>query len=99
MVDNMINGCLVDEIERTLLCWGLKIGRVQATYLAIVYQRYRPHMRLTLVVELLLNAPVLVWAPHHTLPLKVAVMDSLVQHLDGMYFVDTFEHDCAANPS
>jgi hypothetical protein len=94
----MLNACLVDEIERTLPCWGLRIGRVQATYLAIVYQRHRPYMRITLVAELLLNAPVLDWAPYHTLQLKVAVMDSLVQHLDGMYFVDTFEHDFAANP-
>jgi hypothetical protein len=44
------------------------------------------------------NAPVLVWAPYHTLPLKFAMLESLVRHLDSMYFVDTFEHDFAANP-
>jgi hypothetical protein len=95
----LANGCLVDEIERVLPCLGLKIGRVQATYLAIVYKRHRPHMRLSLVAEMLLNAPVLAWEPDHTLRLKVAVTDALVMHLDSLYFVDTFEHDCAANPS
>jgi hypothetical protein len=84
---------LADEVERALPQFGLEVGRVQATYRAILYQRHRPNTPLELVVEMLLNAPELTWEPDDTIGLRAVVMNSLVQHLDSMYFVDTFEHD------
>ena len=45
------------------------------------------------MIEIMLSVPELDWLPDDDLRTKSLTMQSLIEQLDGLYMVDTFEHD------
>ena len=48
------------------------------------------------LIDMMLDVPKLDWLPDDDRRTKLLTMQSLVEHLDGLYLVDTFEHDGGA---
>ena len=85
------------QIEQSLPCFGLRIDRPRAACLAALYVNQRPAKAFSDMIEMMLNVPELEWQPDDDLRTKMLVMQSLIEHLDGLYLVDTFEHDGGAS--
>ena len=82
------------EVMRTLPCFGLRVKKLHAALLAAAYVLQRPVQPLDAVAAMLVAMPLLNWEQRKSSnSIKMATMSSLVEHLDGMYFVGTFEHD------
>lgn len=88
-----VRSIVASEIQQTLQCFGLHLGADQAAELAAVYFNARPKMPAERVLEFLLQVPNLSWLPDETDDTKRLTLLALIEHLDSMYFVATFEHD------
>ncbi len=81
------------EVEQVGPCFGLPISGLHAAVLAALYVHQRPYKPAESVVAALLRMPLIPWLEDDTLSIRLTVMRTLVAHLDGLYFVATFEHD------
>ena len=81
------------QIEQSLPCFGLRVDSHQAACLAALYVKQRPAKPFSDMIEIMLSVPELYWLPDDDLRTKTLTMRSLIEHLDGLYLVDTFEHD------
>jgi hypothetical protein len=86
-------GQAATHIEQSIPCFGLRVERHQAEYLAGLYIYQRPDKPVHQVIEMMLGVPNLAWEPDDSQMIKMSVMRSLIEHLDSLYLVDTFEHD------
>jgi imidazoleglycerol phosphate synthase glutamine amidotransferase subunit HisH len=81
------------EILTSLPCFGLWVSHRHAESIAALYVQQRPTTTASVLAEALLKLPHLGWDHDDVHDTKMLVMLSLVEHLDGMYFVETLEHD------
>jgi hypothetical protein len=81
------------EITTSLPCFGLWVTRRQAERIAEMYVGQRPTMSANALAEALIELPDLDWDQEDEPATKLLIMRSLLEHLDGMYFVETQEHD------
>lgn len=81
------------EVTTSLPCFGLSVSRRQAVDLAAIYLRLRPSKAADSLAESLLGVPELEWNVDDEPSIRRLVMLSLIEHLDGLYFVETLEHD------
>jgi hypothetical protein len=81
------------EIATSLPRFGLEVSGFEAHHIATVYVSRRPKMPARQLADSLLNLPGLKWQSQDEQGIRRLVMLSLIEHLDGMYYVETFEHD------
>jgi hypothetical protein len=83
---------LVAAITKSLPGFGLNVSDAEATRIAAIYLEHRPRLPAAALAELLLRIPQLRWNDEDQ-GVRKLVMLSLVEHLDGLYFIETYEHD------
>lgn len=88
-----VRSIVASEIRHTLPCFGLHVDAHQAAELAAVYFCARPKMPVERVLELLFQVPNLSWQLDETDDTKRLTLLALIEYLDSLYFVATFEHD------
>ena len=81
------------EVNTSLPSFGLWVSHRHAESIAALYIQQRPTTTASVLAEALLNLPHLGWDRDDVHDTKMLVMLSLIEHLDGMYFVGTLEHD------
>ena len=84
---------VIAEIKIALPCFGLRVSSTQAAHIASTYLRRRPTMTASELAGSLLDIAEFQWGPENKRSTRVLIMRSLIEHLDGLYFVPTFEHE------